>query len=84
MEEARTPKIVCDWRIFLTLDLDQILGAGQSVGVYLTTRTGSRGAGHFGEALPWKGSYVDLDPEKKDRFGLPAARITARNHPAAD
>ncbi len=38
----------------------------------------------FGEALPWKGSYVDLDPERKDRFGLPVARITARNHPAAD
>ncbi len=38
----------------------------------------------FGESLPWKGSYVDLDPERKDRFGLPVARITARNHPAAD
>jgi choline dehydrogenase-like flavoprotein len=38
----------------------------------------------FGEALPWNGSYVDLDPERKDRFGLPVARITARNHPAAD
>ncbi len=38
----------------------------------------------FGEALPWKGSYVDLDPDRKDRFGLPVARITARNHPAAD
>jgi choline dehydrogenase-like flavoprotein len=38
----------------------------------------------FGESLPWKGSYVDLDPKKKDRFGLPVARITARNHPAAD
>jgi len=38
----------------------------------------------FGEALPWKGSYVDLDPERKDRFGLPVSRITARNHPASD
>ncbi len=38
----------------------------------------------FGESLPWNGSYVDLDPERKDRFGLPVARITARNHPAAD
>jgi choline dehydrogenase-like flavoprotein len=38
----------------------------------------------FGESLPWKGSYVDLDPERKDRFGLPVARITWRNHPAAD
>ncbi|MEW6439923.1 MAG: GMC family oxidoreductase [bacterium] len=38
----------------------------------------------FGESLPWKGSYVDLDPKVKDRFGLPVARITARNHPAAN
>ena len=38
----------------------------------------------FGESLPWSGSYVDLDPERKDRFGLPVARITARNHPEAD
>lgn len=38
----------------------------------------------FGEALPWKGSYVDLDPERRDRFGLPVARITASNHPHAD
>ena len=28
MEETRTPKTGRDWRIFLTLDLDQILGAG--------------------------------------------------------
>jgi choline dehydrogenase-like flavoprotein len=38
----------------------------------------------FGESLPWKGSFVDLDPVQKDRFGLPVARITTRNHPAAD
>ena len=38
----------------------------------------------FGESLPWKGSYVDLDPKEKDRFGLPVARMTARNHPAAN
>ena len=38
----------------------------------------------FGESLPWSGCYVDLDPTIKDCFGLPAARITARNHPAAD
>ncbi len=38
----------------------------------------------FGEFLPWNGSYVDLDPERRDRFGLPVARITTRNHPAAD
>ena len=28
MEETRTPKTGWDWRIFLTPDLDQILGAG--------------------------------------------------------
>jgi len=38
----------------------------------------------FGESLPWKGSYVDLDPRQTDRFSLPVARITTRNHPAAD
>jgi choline dehydrogenase-like flavoprotein len=38
----------------------------------------------FGEALPWKGTYVDLDPKVRDRFGLPAARITHQNHPAAN
>jgi choline dehydrogenase-like flavoprotein len=38
----------------------------------------------FGESLPWSGSYVDLDPKRTDRFGLPVARITARNHPLAD
>ena len=29
MEETRTPKTGRDWRIFLTLDLDQIPGASQ-------------------------------------------------------
>jgi choline dehydrogenase-like flavoprotein len=38
----------------------------------------------FGEALPWQGTYVDLDPKVRDRFGLPAARITCQNHPAAN
>ncbi len=38
----------------------------------------------FGESLPWSGGFVDLDPKVKDRFGLPAARITWSNHPAAD
>jgi choline dehydrogenase-like flavoprotein len=35
----------------------------------------------FGEYLPTAGSYVDLDPEVKDRFGLPVARITIGRHP---
>ncbi len=38
----------------------------------------------FGESLPWKESYVDLDQKVQDRFGLPVARITHRNHPAVD
>ncbi len=38
----------------------------------------------FGEYLPWQGAYIDLDPQLKDCFGLPVARITARNHPAVD
>jgi choline dehydrogenase-like flavoprotein len=35
----------------------------------------------FGEFLPWKGCYTDLDPEAKDRHGLPAARLTVAHHP---
>jgi choline dehydrogenase-like flavoprotein len=38
----------------------------------------------FGESLPWSGTYVDLDPRITDSRGLPAARITLRNHQAAD
>lgn len=38
----------------------------------------------FGEALPWPGTYVDLDPDMKDPHGLPVARITHTNHPAAN
>ena len=37
----------------------------------------------IGESLPWHGSYVDLDPDTKDRFGLQAARITHQNRPLA-
>ncbi len=35
----------------------------------------------FGEAVPHKGSYIDLDPRVKDRHGLKAARITHFHHP---
>ena len=35
----------------------------------------------FGEFLPWKGCYVDLDPVTKDRWNLPVARINLQNHP---
>jgi choline dehydrogenase-like flavoprotein len=35
----------------------------------------------FAEFLPTKGTYVDLDPSVKDRYGLPAARITVDRHP---
>ena len=44
-KKAGTPKTGRDWLIFLTLDLDQILGAGHSIGFYITIWTGSRGAG---------------------------------------
>jgi choline dehydrogenase-like flavoprotein len=37
----------------------------------------------FGEFLPWKGSFVDLDPEVKDVRGVPAARIHVKHHPAS-
>ncbi len=36
----------------------------------------------FGEFLPWRGAFVDLDPEVKDRWGLSAARIHLKHHPA--
>ncbi|MEW5854824.1 MAG: GMC family oxidoreductase [Myxococcota bacterium] len=35
----------------------------------------------FGEFLPTPGTHVTLDPEVKDRFGLPAARINIAHHP---
>src|SRR5262249_27361672 len=35
----------------------------------------------FSEFLPTPGSYVDLDPDVRDRFGLPVARITVERHP---
>lgn len=33
-----------------------------------------------GESLPVESNMIDLDPEVKDRFGLPAARITHTSH----
>lgn len=33
-----------------------------------------------GESLPVESNQVDLDPEVKDRFGLPVARITYMSH----
>jgi choline dehydrogenase-like flavoprotein len=35
----------------------------------------------IGEELPMESSRVDLDPEVKDRFGLPVPRITKHHHP---
>jgi choline dehydrogenase-like flavoprotein len=34
----------------------------------------------FGEMLPHAGTYVDLDPDVRDRFGLPVARMTVWHH----
>ncbi len=38
----------------------------------------------FGEFLPNKDSYVDLDPRVIDRYGLPVARMNTHHHPASD
>jgi choline dehydrogenase-like flavoprotein len=35
----------------------------------------------FAEFLPTSGTYVDLDPDVKDRWGQPVARITLDRHP---
>lgn len=35
----------------------------------------------FGESLPHAGAYIDLDPQKRDSLGKPAARITYFHHP---
>ena len=35
----------------------------------------------FAEGLPSRGTYVDLDPDVKDRWGMPVARITVERHP---
>ncbi|MBI5507280.1 MAG: GMC family oxidoreductase [Deltaproteobacteria bacterium] len=35
----------------------------------------------FGEFLATAGTFVELDPEATDRFGLPAARINVKHHP---
>ena len=35
----------------------------------------------FSEYLPSSGTYVDLDPKIKDRWGSPAARMTIGRHP---
>jgi choline dehydrogenase-like flavoprotein len=36
----------------------------------------------FSECLPVEGNAVDTDPEVKDRYRIPAARITFAHHPA--
>jgi choline dehydrogenase-like flavoprotein len=36
----------------------------------------------FGEYLANSGTYIDLDPVVKDRWGLPVARISVKHHPA--
>lgn len=35
----------------------------------------------FAEFLPTAGTYVEIDPEVKDRFGIPVARIHHKHHP---
>jgi choline dehydrogenase-like flavoprotein len=48
---------------------------------FLDTRTIEVEA--FGESLPHPGCDVTLDPDTKDRFGLPVARIRMGLHPAS-
>lgn len=36
----------------------------------------------FSDWLPTPGTRVDLDPQVRDRWGLPAARMTVERHPA--
>jgi choline dehydrogenase-like flavoprotein len=35
---------------------------------------------NFAESLPTPGTYVDLDPDVKDKWGVPVARITVQRH----
>lgn len=35
----------------------------------------------FGESTPHPGTYVDLDPEVRDQFDMPVARLTTWHHP---
>lgn len=35
----------------------------------------------FGEFTPHQGCYVDLDPDTRDQYGLPVARMTVWHHP---
>jgi len=37
----------------------------------------------LGEFLPHAGCYMDLDPQVKDRYGLPVARLHLSTHPAS-
>ena len=38
-------------------------------------RSQDRPFGGFGECLPSSGSYVEIDPEVKDKWGVPAIRV---------
>jgi choline dehydrogenase-like flavoprotein len=72
--------------IAFALTLDPALrGAGRSWGAALKERmrTFPRTLTVAGicEELPMADSRVDLDPDVKDRFGLPVPRFTKRQHP---
>jgi choline dehydrogenase-like flavoprotein len=63
-------------------------GPGRAWGARLKEKLRDEAAGArcldfetFAEFLPTRGTYVDLDPGTKDRFGLPAARMTIARHP---
>jgi choline dehydrogenase-like flavoprotein len=71
------------------LTAERIAGAGSNArwGLLLKEALREEAAGGrtltfetFGEFLPTRGTYVDLDPNVTDRWGLPVARITLDRH----
>lgn len=69
---------------------ERIAGSGPQAlwGIRLKQALRERAAGartltfeNFAEFLPTPGTYVDLDPDVKDRWGSPVARITLSRHP---
>jgi choline dehydrogenase-like flavoprotein len=70
------------------LKAEHIAGGGARWGARLkqALRDEARGARtltfeSFAETMSSNATYVDLDPDVKDRWGLPVARITVQRHP---
>jgi len=54
---------------------------GQDLKDYIRGYRNRNGFISPGEDMPVATNRIDLDPDVKDRFGLPAPRITHKNHP---